>query len=153
MATGIVAAAIMDVLSGVSVVDQSSVVNYLPAVQTQNTCLIIPPMRQQSVYGWRTLDAGTTPQWESHRYFCEFWVKYRGNDSELVSRVRTVLDEVPARLMADQTLGGTVTTIGWTEDGEDVDVRVRTNVDNELLLVGDARYLRVTVEVPVIVTL
>jgi len=153
MATGIVAAAIMDVLSGVSVVDQSSVVNYLPAVQTQNTCLIIPPMRHQAVYGWRTLGAGTAPQWESHRYFCEFWVKYRGNDSELVGRVRTVLDEVPARLMADQTLGGTVETIGWTEDGDLIDVRVRTNVDNELLLVGDARYLRVTVEVPVIVTL
>ena len=61
--------------------------------------------------------------------------------------------EVPARLMADQTLGGTVTTIGWTEDGELIDVRVRTNVDNELLLIGDARYLRVTVDVPVIVTL
>ena len=55
--------------------------------------------------------------------------------------------------MADQTLGGTVETIGWTEDGDLIDVRVRTNVDNELLLVGDARYLRVTVEVPVIVTL
>ena len=153
MTTGVVAAALLNALNDVSTVDQSSAVNYLPAVQTENTCLLIPPMRQQSVYGWRTLGAGTTPQWESHRYFCEFWVKYRGNDSELVTRVRTVLDEVPARLMADQTLGGTVTTIGWTEDGELIDVRVRMNVDNELLLVGDARYLRVTVEVPVIVTL
>ena len=153
MATGIVAAAIMDTLSGVSVVDQSSVVNYLPAVQTQNTCLIIPPMRHQAVYGWRTLGAGATPQWESPRYFCEFWVKHRGSDSDLVTRVRTVLDEVPGLLMADQTLAGTVTAIGWTEDGDSIDVRVRTSVDGELLLVGDARYLRVTVEVPVIVTL
>lgn len=40
-----------------------------------------------------------------------------------------MLDEVPAKLMADQTLGGTVTNIGWTEDGEEIDVRVRTTVD------------------------
>ena len=124
---------------------------YLPSRRKTRACLF--PNAATISLRLAHAGAGTTPQWESHRYFCEFWVKYRGNDSELVGGCAPVFDEVPARLMADQTLGGTVETIGWTEDGDLIDVRVRTNVDNELLLVGDARYLRVTVEVPVIVTL
>ena len=144
-----IAQALLDALSDIEGVDQSSISDYLPAVTTRSAALLIPLMLTQSVYGYTGMEEAGTPSWQSHRMQAEFWVKHTGSNSDLVERVRVIQQAAPLALAQDMTLGGTVDTLAWTEDGENLDYRIITRTDNELVMIGGAPYLRVTVEVAV----
>lgn len=90
-----IATALKTQLTTLSYVDQSSITQFLPAIETQKVALIIPP------YGQR--DAGTyltmTKMEMIHRIRCEFWVRLIPDSDGSAGTVFGYAREIPVDAM------------------------------------------------------
>jgi hypothetical protein len=139
-------AAVLDDITGVDVVDTTG---YDAAITTRDVALIIPPFDQASMYGFMTHEQSGDPNWQTHVIRCEFWCKVTGSIATAATRARTVEAAIVSTLLVDQTLGGVITAIASTEDGETISSVVRTRVDD--VIYRDVPFYRVIAEIPVLI--
>lgn len=139
-------AGVLDGITGVDVVDTTG---YDGAITTQDVALIIPPFEQMSMYGFMTHDQSGNPDWQTHVVRCEFWCKIVSSVATAATRARTVEAAIVSTLMADVTLGGVITGIMTTEDGETFSAVVRTRVED--VRYRDSVFYRVIAEIPVLI--
>ena len=144
-----VVTAIAGVLDGITGVDVVDLTGYDAAITTQDVALIIPPFEQQSMYGFMTHEQSGDPSFQTHIIRCEFWCKVVSSVATAATRARTVEAAIVATLLADQTLGGVVSAILTTEDGENFSAVVRTRVED--VKYRDVAFYRVIAEIPVLI--
>lgn len=144
-----VVTALAGVLDGITGVDVVDLTGYDAAITTQDTALIIPPFEQQSMYGFMTHETNGDPDWQTHIVRCEFWCKVVSSVATAATRARTVEAAIVATLLADQTLGGVVSAIMTTDDGENYSAVVRTRVED--VKYRDVAFYRVIAEIPVLI--
>lgn len=125
-------AAILATIPGVGVVNTYG---YFPNTQSVDVCVIMPPFRLQSNYGF--IQPGSNePDWQSHRFFVEFWVKDKG-DPVVVDQTMTALNTAAATtLLANQlmTVGADQIRLGWYDGGNSLDFRFEWEVYPEMVL-------------------
>lgn len=138
--------ALKTTLATVPGVDKSSTDEYLPPINTADTALIIPAFGQESEYG--TNSFSNTSTYQTHRFRCEFWVKHKGNNADLTQRARERAAAATKAVTNDPTLGGVVETIGWY-NGKSFDPTMRAEIADNLVTIGPASYLPVTLFVTV----
>ena len=137
-------AAVLDDITGVDVVDTTG---YDAAVTTRDTALIIPPFEQASMYGINT--HSTYVAFQTHMVRCEFWCKVTTTVAAAATRARTVEAAITAALLVDPTLGGVVSDIATTDDGDTFYRVVRTRVED--VRFRDVAFYRVIAEIPVLI--
>lgn len=144
-----VVTALSGVLDGITGVDVVDTTGYDAAITTRDVALIIPPFDQASMYGFMTHRQTGTPDWQTHIVRCEFWCKVVTTIAAAATRARTVEAAIVTTLLNDPTLGGVVTTIATTEDGENYSAVVRTRVED--VKYRDMPFYRVIAEIPVLI--
>ncbi len=139
--------ALKTVLATVSGVDQSSTSEYLPPIQTANTALIITPFGKESRFGIESF-ADATASWQAHRIRCEFWTKHTGDNATTMSRAWDIGSAAVTVLLANQTLGGVIDTIGFFDGNSSFDYDIDAVTDDEMIEIAGIAYLRTVVVVP-----
>lgn len=134
------------ILSALVAVDESSIDDYLPPIETANTALVITPLEMSSVLspeghsGLRMM--------RSHRIRCEFWVKDAGVIADTLDTAREIAADAATLLRADPTLNGTVLGLIYME-GDTGDQTITAEVSDVLVQVGNHMFLPVAMMVPV----
>lgn len=139
--------ALKTVLATVSGVDQSSTSEFLPPIQTANTALIITPFGKESRFGIESF-ADIAASWQAHRIRCEFWTKHTGSNSITMSRAWDIGSAAVTVLLANQTLGGVIDTIGFFDGDGGFDFDIDAVTDDEMIEIAGVPYLRTVVNVP-----
>ena len=140
------------VLRSIPGVDVVNTYGYFPDTQAASVCVIMPPFRLQSNYGF--IQPGSTePDWQSHRFFVEFWVKDTG-DPVVVDQTMTALNTAAATtLLANQlmTVGADQIRLGWYDGGSALDFRFEWEVYPEMMppMQDGNAYLVATMTIPV----
>lgn len=100
------------ILSVLPDVDQSSMSDYVPAIETQKAALLIVPFEQSGAMGYASLNGGSSLV-HAHRISCEFWVKVdKGNVDAAIKRGRDLCLQALRLIAANPRLNGTVTKVG-----------------------------------------
>lgn len=106
-----VAAQLKSILSALPDVDQSSTVDYVPAVATQKVALLIVPFQQSGVMAYAGI--GKNSYVHAHRIPCEFWVKVNTGDvATAVQRGANICLQGLRLIAANPTLNGSVMQVG-----------------------------------------
>lgn len=128
-------------------VDQYSRDVYLPLIDSQRICLIIPPLGQQTQVWTQT--ARRAPLFQSHRIRCEFWCKLdSGKVPEVLSRAREIGLLAIRSLLSEPTLGGVVQSVGHFGPGSN-QMSIECDVAETPVVASKVPYLVATVIVPV----
>lgn len=126
-------------------IDQASKGDFLPPVKTADTALILPPFGYRTeVEIWNL--AGET--YQIHRLPAELWVKHQGDDSDTAARVRTAILDTVTAVQADQTLSGTVDSVG-AYNGQGFELQIEGAVDDLPVEVGGVPYVVARLTIPV----
>lgn len=127
-------------------VDQCSRDVYLPLIESQRICLIIPPLGQQTQVWTQT--ARRTPLFQSHRIRCEFWVKLdSGNMAATLAMTREIGLLAIRSLLDEPTLGGVVQSVGHFGPGSN-QMSIECDVAETPVVASKVPYLVATVIVP-----
>lgn len=137
-----ISTAIKTILDTLSDIDVSSLDSYLPPITTLKVALVMPPM---GMSGTVEAAVGRKTRLE-HRIPCELWIKMdKGNQADCMQRGREICLAAAAELQANLTLNDTVTFLG-----DDSGTPPFTwSVDNEILDLGKAAFVRATLTVTV----
>jgi hypothetical protein len=124
-------------LAAIADVDQASVNEYLPPIQTAKIALIIPPFRQRTRVrlGSTNSTSGTGDTgfyYHLHRIPCEFWVKHTGNNADTWTLAREIGVEACAVLAQSSNI-------------DLVNNEIEAEVADMPVVVGSATYFVVTV--------
>jgi hypothetical protein len=125
-----------------SSVDQASTSDYLPPILTQSVAVVIPALGQEVETG--TDSFSSNPTYETFRVRAEFWVKHTGDNSTLTTRARAISIEALDLLWKNPTITGSVSTLGWY-DPPVFDMTMKSEVSDQLVVVGNSTYLPVVV--------
>lgn len=106
-----VATELVSILSALADVDQTSLDNYVPAVETQKVALLVVPFQQSGAMAYAGV--GKNSYVHAHRIPCEFWVKVNtGNVAAAVQRGRDICLQALRLIAANPTLNGSVMQVG-----------------------------------------
>lgn len=143
-----IADAITDVLTAaMTAIDASSVNDFLPAVATVDTALILPVFGQQSEFGTYNLQSGAN--YQSHRLRVELWVKHLGNVADTTGRTRERIAQAVRALRSTPDLGlGDSYDVSYF-DGRNYDPTIEASVADEPVEVAGVPFVLATLIVPV----
>lgn len=128
-------------------IDASSVDDFLPAVATEDTALILPVFGQRSEFGTYNLSAGTN--YQAHRLRVELWVKHLGNVADTTGRTRERISQAvrALRTTPDLNLGDSFDVSYF--DGRNYDPTIEASVADEPIEVAGVPFILATLIVPV----
>lgn len=128
-------------------IDASSVYEFLPAVATEDTALIVPVFGQQSEFGTYNLNAGAN--YQSHRLRIELWVKHLGSVPDTTARTRERISQAvrALRTTPDLNLGDSFDVSYF--DGRNYDPTIEASVADEPIEVAGVPFILATLIVPV----
>ncbi|MCR4303212.1 MAG: hypothetical protein NUV63_03145, partial [Gallionella sp.] len=79
---------------------------------------------------------------------CEFWTKHTGSNSITMGRAWDIGSAAVTVLLANQTLGGVIDTIGFFDGDGGFDFDIDAVTDDEMIEIAGVPYLRTSVVVP-----
>lgn len=128
-------------------IDASSANDFLPAVSTVDTALILPVFGQQSEFGTYNLNAGSN--YQSHRLRVELWIKHQGDVSDTTERTRVRIAQAvrALRTTPDLDLGDSYEVSYF--DGRNYDPTIEASVADEPIEVAGVPFILATLIVPV----
>lgn len=141
-------AAILETIPGVGAVNPYG---YFPITHAVNVCVMMPPFKMQSNYGY-VQPGMTEPDWQSHRFFVEFWVKDTG-DPVVVDQTITALNTAAVTILLQNrtiTVGDGYVRLGFF-DGSRFDYTLDFEVDTTITppMQDAPAYLIATMTIPV----
>lgn len=108
-----VATALESILSALSDVDKTSILDYVPPLTSAKVTLIVVPFGQSGAMDFAMLGRYSTVH--AHRIPCQFWVKSDlGKVPTAMQRARDIPLQAMRLLAANPTLNGTVLQLGST---------------------------------------
>ena len=113
-------AALAAILETIPNVDTVNTYGYYPNVLTAGIAAIMPPFRTESRYGFTQRSDGE-PDWQSHRFVVEFWVRDTGDPKSLDSRISALNHDAVAALLDNQlfAVGDGTMRLGFYDGGFD----------------------------------
>ncbi len=136
--------ALSTTLSGISAIDQASITEYLPPVNTQSAALIITPFGQED----RFYFVSALVLAQAHTIICEIWCKHSGNTAATFTLARDVSTSAVRALMANSDLGGVVQSVGFASPSSGFEIT--SDIADNFVKVGGVSYLPVRLKVPVL---
>ena len=130
--------AIKAVIDTLADVDQSSISDFVPAIETEKVAALIVPFEQDSTAQF--LDVGGTYLEMSHAIRCEFWVKHtNASAATTAQRARDIaLSAITALMQSDGT--------GYDLDPEG---EFTERVDEIFTVMNDVAFLVVALTIPI----
>lgn len=151
IAVSAIKAALVAILETVPNVDVVNSYGWFPDLAGAAVAIVIPPLRTESLYGF-TQSRDANPDFQSHRFFCEVWVKDTGDPKALDALVSSINTDAVSTLLANQAfgVGGADALLAWY-DGDRYDFSITFEVeDGWRRLVNDGpQFLVATMTVPV----
>ena len=145
--TNIVEAIATVLTAAIPAIDANSKDDFLPAVDTDDTALVLPVFGQESEYG--TYNLTDTANYQSHRLRAELWVKHLGDVGDTTTRTRERIAQAVKALRDSDDLGlGAGVTVA-TFDGRTFDVRIEASVAADPVDIGGVPFIVITLIVPV----
>ncbi len=143
-----IAEAVTDVLTAaMPQIDASSANDFLPAVATADTALILPVFGQRSEFGTYNLQSGAN--YQSHRLRVELWVKHLGDVAATTGRTRERISQAVRALRTTPDLGlGDSVDVSYF-DGRNYDPTIEASVADEPIEVAGVPFILATLIVPV----
>lgn len=144
-------AALVDILETVPGVDVVNAYGWFPDLMAAGVGITIPPLRTESLYGFKQ-SRGTGIDFQSHRFFCEVWVRDDGDPQALNAAMTGINTAAVTTLMTAKTFTvGTATAYLAWYDGNSFDYAITFEVeDGWRRVVNDGpTYLVAILSVPV----
>ncbi len=144
-------AALVTILETVPNVDVVNAYGWFPDLAGAAVAIVIPPLRTESLYGF-TQSRDSSPDFQSHRFYCEVWVQDTGDPAALDALMSGINTDAVSVLLANQAfaVGAATALLAWY-DGDRYDFSVGFEVeDGWRRLVNDGpQFLVATMTVPV----
>jgi hypothetical protein len=146
-------AALVAILETIPNVDTVNGYGWFQDLTAASIGITIPPLRTESLYGY-TQTRTATPDYQSHRFYCEVWVLDDGDPKALDAAMSAINTNAVATLLANQTflVGADTALLAWF-DGDRFDYSITFEVEEGWRrLVNDGpTFLVATMSVPVMV--
>lgn len=140
-----ICAALETTLSAIAAIDKTSILEYLPPIETESAALIITPFNQEDRFffgGSRSMLI------QGHTIVCEIWCKHSGDTAATFTLARDVATAAVHILANNQTLDGTVQNVGF--DSPESSFRIVSNTSDNFVKIGGVSYLPIQLKVPVL---
>jgi len=123
-------AALVAILETVPNVDVVNGYGWFPDLAGASVAIVIPPLRTESLYGF-TQSRDASPDFQSHRFYCEVWVQDTGDPKALDALVSGINTDAVSTLLASQAfaVGDATALLAWF-DGDRYDFSIGFEVED-----------------------
>lgn len=124
-------AALVDILETVPGVGAVNGYGWFPDLIGSTVAIVIPPLRTESLYGYKQARGPGDIDFQAHRFYCEVWVRDTGDPQALDSLMSGINSDAVSTLMTykEFAVSGATARLGWW-DGDRWDYAIGFEVED-----------------------